>query len=53
MSEPWPEEALVMLEETANLLRGMTMDPTIPKHAKDAMRSSIAKLEAAVQKHLP
>lgn len=44
------EEILQLLENTANLLRGMTMDPAIPKHAKDAMRSRIVELEAAVSR---
>lgn len=46
------EELLQLMENTANMLRGMTMDPAIPAHAKDAMRRQIAELEAAVEKHL-
>lgn len=46
------EELLQLMEDTANMLRGMTMDPAIPAHAKDAMRARIAKIEAAVEKNL-
>lgn len=46
------EELLQLMENTANMLRGMTMDPAVPAHAKDAMRSQIAELEAAVEKNL-
>lgn len=46
------EELLELMEHTANMLRGMTMDPAIPAHAKEAMRERIAELEAAVAKHL-
>ena len=45
------EELLQLMENTANMLRGMTMDPAIPEHAKDAMRLQIAELEAAVEKN--
>lgn len=44
------ENALCLLEETANMLRGMTMDPAIPERAKEAMRSRIAKLESFIEK---
>ena len=30
------EAALVLLDVTAAMLRGMTLDPAIPKHAKEA-----------------
>jgi len=43
-------ELLQLMEDTANMLRGMTMDPAIPAHAKDAMRKRITELEAAVEK---
>lgn len=46
------EELLQLMEDTANMLRGMTMDPDIPAHAKDAMWSKIAALEAAVGSRL-
>ena len=46
------EELLQLIEDTANMLRGMTMDPAIPKHAKDAMWSRIAELEQAVKKRV-
>lgn len=42
------EELLQLLENTAKLLRGMTMDPAIPAHAKDSMMSRAKELEAMV-----
>ena len=47
------DEILELMEETANMLRGMTLDPAIPGHAKSAMRLQVEKLEATVQKCLP
>ena len=49
MSEPDQETALSLLDTTAAMLRGMTMDPAIPRHAKEAMWSRIATLEAFVE----
>lgn len=46
------EELLQLLEDTANMLRGMTMDPVIPAHVKEVMQSRIAALEGAVERHL-
>lgn len=51
MNDALKEELLELIQNTAYMLRGMTMDPAIPKHAKDAMRSRITELEAAVEKH--
>lgn len=41
-----------LLESTANMLRGMTMDPAIPAHAKAAMRERSKTLDAAVSSYL-
>lgn len=38
-------DATSLLESTANMLRGMTMDPAIPEHAKEAMRRRIATID--------
>lgn len=46
------EELVELIDSTSNMLRGMTMDPAIPKHAKDAMWSRIAQLEAVVEAHV-
>lgn len=43
------EEVLQLMERTANMLRGMTMDPAIPEHTKDAMRERIKMLDAAIE----
>lgn len=48
-----PEEILVLLESTANMLRGMTLDPAIPKHAKEAMAHRISELDHAAQRAEP
>jgi hypothetical protein len=46
------EEALDLLDKTACMLRGMTLDPAIPEHAKEAMRSRIQQIEAFVGEHV-
>ncbi len=38
-----------LIDQTANMLRGMTMDPAIPKHAKEAMWARIRTLESAAE----
>ena len=46
MSEGEVEELLQIVMDTAAMLRGMTMDPAIPEHAKGAMRLRIVTLES-------
>jgi uncharacterized protein (UPF0147 family) len=48
-AESMLQAAIELMESTANMLRGMTMDPAIPAHAKEAMRSRIANLETSAQ----
>lgn len=36
-----------LIESTANMLRGMCMDPRIPKDTKEALWSRVSKLDAA------
>ena len=38
-----------LVEQTANMLRGMTRDPAIPAHAKEAMWARIRTLDSAVE----
>ncbi len=38
-----------LIENTANMLRGMTLDPAIPNHAKGVMQSRIQELEEALE----
>ena len=38
-----------LIDQTALMLRGMMMDPAIPKHAKEALVSRIEKLEAVIE----
>ena len=45
-------ELLSLIESTANMLRGMTMDPAIPVHAKEAMRLKITELENTVENYV-
>lgn len=42
------EAALALLESTANLLRGMCLDPTIPVHAREGLRQRVEEIDAAV-----
>ena len=44
------EEIYKLIDDTANMLRGMTMDPAIPSHAKSAMQSRIQQLEEQLEK---
>lgn len=44
-----PETAEQLLESTANMLRGMTLDPAIPEHAKEVMRDRFALIEAFLE----
>lgn len=46
------EELLGLIEGTANMLRGMTLDPAIPSHAKESIRSRITELESAVESRI-
>jgi len=46
------EHLLVMCEGTANMLRGMTLDPAIPAHTKDAIWKKIAELECIVERYI-
>lgn len=42
------EQETLTIENAANTLRGMTMDPGIPSHAKQVMWSLIGELEALI-----
>lgn len=44
------DEIYELIEGTANMLRGMTLDPSIPQHAKGAMQTKIQTLEEALEK---
>lgn len=39
------EETLLLIQGTANMLRGMTLDPAISAHSKEAMQDTIRVLE--------
>ena len=38
-----------LMEQTANMLRGMCMDPRIPQDTKEALRSRVRTLDAATE----
>jgi hypothetical protein len=38
-----------LLDSTANMMRGMCMDPRIPQDTKEAMWSRVRKLDAATE----
>jgi hypothetical protein len=40
---------LELMEETAHMLRGMCMDPRIPKDTKEALWSRVSRLDAATE----
>lgn len=44
------DEIYKLIENTANMLRGMTLDPAVPKHTKSAMQESIQELEESLEK---
>lgn len=39
------------VQGAANMLRGMTLDPAIPPHAKTAMQNKIQELEDLITEH--
>ena len=42
------EEIYELIESTANMLRGMTMDRSIPSHAREVMALKIKALDRAL-----
>ena len=46
------DEIYELIEGAANMMRGMTLDPAIPQHAKGAMWEKIQELEKALEKLL-
>lgn len=44
--------AIELIEETANMLRGMCMDPRIPSDTKEALWSRVKRLDGAVERAL-
>ena len=47
------DEIYQLVDDTACMLRGMTLDPAIPQHAKGAMQREIQTLEEALEKLEP
>lgn len=43
------ERALELLRSTSLMLLGMTLDPAIPQHAKDALLARIDRLDNFVE----
>ncbi len=46
------EELIKFLENTANMLRGMSLDQSIPAHAKEAIAAAYKELDAKVEELL-
>lgn len=40
-------DLIMLIESTANMLRGMCMDPRVPMEIKEVMRDKIAQLDDA------
>ena len=38
-----------LLDTVANTLRGITLDPAIPEHAKSVMQTQILKIDEALE----
>ena len=47
------DEIYQLLDDTANMMRGMKMDPAVPRHAKEAMGVRIQTIEEALEKLEP
>ena len=46
------DEIYELIEGASNMMRGMTLDPAIPQHAKGAMWEKIQELEKSLEKLL-
>jgi hypothetical protein len=46
-----PDDPIELLERLSLMMRGMLLDPAIPDHAKEALRSAIADAERTVEEH--
>ena len=46
------DEIYQLIDDTANMLRGMTLDPAIPQHTKGVMHRKIQVLEETLEKLL-
>lgn len=44
------EQAVGVLESTANFLRGMSLDPSLPTHIRAAVLSRTEQIDAVVEK---
>jgi hypothetical protein len=47
------DEIYQLIDDTACMLRGMTLDPAIPQHAKGVMQAKIQTLEEVLEKLEP
>lgn len=46
------DDCIDLLESIEYMLRGMTLDPSIPEHAKESMRSKIMQIDAVGDRYL-
>ena len=47
------DEIYKLLDDTANMMRGMKMDTAVPRHAKEAMVVQIQTIDEALEKLEP
>lgn len=45
-------DPIELLDRIALMMRGMTLDPAIPEHAKQALRRAIEDAEKVVEDHV-
>jgi hypothetical protein len=51
MNDDLKELLLSELESVANFLRGMSLDPALPKHTKEALQFRISKIDKLTEQH--
>ena len=49
--ESMVDELVAELEGAANFMRGMQLDPSLPKHVKDALGSKIADIDKVTEQY--
>ena len=52
MDENQKEEVLQAIEGAANFMRGVSFDPSVPAHIKEALANKTSELESVVEKYI-
>jgi len=47
-----PDDPIELLDRLSLMMRGMLLDPAIPDHTKEALRSAIADAERTIENHV-